>query len=333
MLNPSKPRYILSNPTLSDKILCTKIVRGESLLRRLLSKFIVVVGIGGLILTIGCTTPPVPQPIPLTVAFVPATPTLTQVVTPTYSASTITPSAIQPITSTLAMPSLTPSSTPTAYSFPPLNVQAPQPPISATRSTAYLIGTTPDTNVAQAQARLLAQGLRFYLNVISPESTGIEQEIYQDLIRRDLRATTGPDEGISTSALPCAPNCDFVPIHAVNEISVESWVNVLRHEQRHMVQAANNPNLAHDFRAANGVFTTYAAFEEVCADDGIYVGEPLYHTSERMSKLKMVLGAGNALTLQEACEGDKAAYENIVRAYESRLGGVGSFAQLFPPYR
>lgn len=198
---------------------------------------------------------------------------------------------------------------------------------------AYVRGTTLDTNVAQAFARLFQQGLRFYLIVVSADSVGLEQTIYQDLVKRNIRATTGPDEGFDTSGLKCHPNCVFIRAHAVNEISIESWVNVLRHEQRHMVQAANNPNMARDFRDAEGTFTTYAAFAEACADEGIYVGEEIYHASERMPKLKAALGAPNAALLEKACQGDTAAYRNIVQLFETKSGGPGAFARLFPPYK
>lgn len=196
----------------------------------------------------------------------------------------------------------------------------------------YLRGTTPDTNVAQAQARLFQQGLRFYLIVVSPESTDIEQSIYRDLVKRNIRATTGPDEGYDTTSLKCHPNCAFIPVHAVNEISVESWTNVLHHEQRHMVQAANNPNMARDFRDAQGRFTTYAAFLEACADDGIYVAEQIYHASERMPKLKAALGANNANLLDNACRGDTTAYRDVMQRYENQMGESGAFVKLFPPY-
>ena len=282
---------------------------------------------------VACAVPPLPQPATTTPRHPSATPTTPQPVPATLPLPSIVPGTPSPTAAPIIRPSITPINTPPANAYLPLNIAAPNPPLGVVEPSAYLLGTTPDTNVAQAQVRLFGQGLRFYLIVLSPESTGVEQEIYQDLIRRNLRATTGPDEGIDTSSLPCAPNCEFTPVQAVNEISVESWVNVLRHEQRHMVQAIHNPNLAQDFRDANGLFTTYAAFEEACADDGIYVGEFMYHASERMPRLKMVLGEGNVLTLSEACQGDKTAYENIVSAYESRAGGAGSFAELFPPYR
>lgn len=301
------------------------------MLSNLFSKITRGVAISLFLCGVACATPPVPQPSTPTRVILALTPTLMQPTPPSLPATTIAPDTVSPSATPIILPSPTPTSTPYSNVYSPLNVAA-NPTSSGVEPSNYLIGTTPDTNLAQAQARLLGEGLRFYVNVLSPESVGVEQEIYQDLRRRNLRATTGPDEGIDTSALPCAPSCEFTPYQAVNEISVESWVNVLRHEQRHMVQAVHNPNLARDFRGANGLFTTYAAFEEGCADDGIYVGESIYHTSERMPKLKLVLGDGNALTLTQACQGDKTAYENIVRAYESRAGGAGSFAELFPPY-
>lgn len=205
--------------------------------------------------------------------------------------------------------------------------------ISDQELLAYLSGTTLDTNVAKAQARLFRQGLRFYLIVVSAESVNLEQAIYRDLVKRNVRATTGPDEGFDTSRLKCYPNCVFVAAYAVNTLGIEFWANVLRHEQRHMVQAANNPNMARDFRDAQGNFTTYAAFAEACADEGICVAEEIYHASERMPKLRATLGVTNTARLERACQGDTVAYRNVVETYEAKLGERGAFAKLFPPYK
>ncbi len=227
-------------------------------------------------------------------------------------------------------PAPTPVNTPTGTEENPVVTQTP---VSTAELESYLRGTTADTNAARAQARLFQEGLRFYLIVVSASSTGLEGEIYQDLTRRNIRATTGPDEGFDTTRVECHPNCVYVPKAAVNAITAESWVNVLRHEQRHMVQAANNPDLAQAFRPdKEGLFTTYAAFLEVCADDSIYVGEPIYHTSQRMPKLKAALGGENLALLTQACEGDVAAYSGVVRVYEGKMG-EGTFAKLFPPYK
>jgi len=205
---------------------------------------------------------------------------------------------------------------------------------ATTETDGALIGTIEDTNLGRAQAELLAEGAKFNLIILSNQSIGLEGEIYKDLIKRNIRSTTGPDEGFDTSSLDCYPTCIFVPIGVLNELSVESWTYVLRHEERHTIQAGNNPNLARDFRPTmDGPFTTYAAFEEAYADDGIYVGENIYHASERMPKLKMVLGASNMATYERACQGDQTAYQDIVNIYNSKAGGKGAFETLFPPYK
>jgi hypothetical protein len=124
----------------------------------------------------------------------------------------------------------------------------------------------------------------------------------------------------------------FVRQDAVNEIGVASWQNVLRHEQRHMVQARNNPQMAREFRpSAGGMFTTYAAFLEACADDGIFVAEQIYHASERMPQLRAALGAERQAQLGLACRGFRDAYESVVREYELKVG-EGALGELFPPY-
>lgn len=197
----------------------------------------------------------------------------------------------------------------------------------------YLVNGSKSTNVARAQAQLFQDGLRFYLIVVAHGSTGLEGEIYQDLVKRNFRATTGPDEGFDTQSLECHPNCVFVPQDAVDALGVEGWASVLRHEQRHMVQAANNPELARAFRRTEeSLFTTYAAFLEACADDGINVAEETYHATERMRQLRNTLGAEYKSEMERACEGYEDAYQGIVTAYEAKAG-KGAFAKLFPPYK
>lgn len=198
---------------------------------------------------------------------------------------------------------------------------------------AQYLGGERNTNVAEAQGLLFLEHLVFTVIVVSPDSTGVEKTIYDDLTRRHLRATSGPDEGIDTKSIQCYPNCVFIHPTAVNEIIVESWRNVLRHEQRHMVQAANNPDMARDFRnPSDKTFTTYAAFMEACADDGIYVADQLYHSSKRMPELNNTLGEENRALVTAACRGDPTLYQQLVTAYEAKAG-ADSFAKLFPPYR
>jgi hypothetical protein len=196
-----------------------------------------------------------------------------------------------------------------------------------------LIDTDPTRNVELAQTVLRQEGFRFTLLIVSSTSTGLSGEIYRDLLKRNFRATTGPDEGFDTSTYPCHPFCVFVRQEVVNEISVPSWQGVLRHEYRHMVQAANNPNLAREFRPlGNGLFSTYAAFLEACADNGIFVADTTYHSSERMPQLRLVVGDENESVRQRACVGHKEAYNSLVKSYELKQG-EGSFAVLFPPYK
>lgn len=223
-----------------------------------------------------------------------------------------------------------PPTTPTESSGGRASESKPQD----TESVAdYQVNANPQTNVAKAQALIYDEGIRFYLVVLSKDSTGLEADIYQDLVERNIRATTGPDEGFNTDSLKCSPNCVFVPTEVVDALSVESWANVLKHEHRHMIQASHNPTMADDFRDAEGLFTTFAAFLEVCADDGIYVGEEIYHASVRMPQLKKVLGDANQSVLKSACEGDKDAYQKVTQLYEQETGQQGSFAKLFPQYR
>ena len=232
-----------------------------------------------------------------------------------------------------ATPPVTPANTATWKPSPAHTPNVLSPVERSSELTTYLINGDEHTNVAQAQAQLFQEGLRFYLIVVSPQSTGLEADIYQDLVKRNIRATTGPDEGFDTQSLECHPNCVFIYGEAVNALSVASWKNVLRHEQRHMVQAANNPDLAREFRqGTEGLFTTYAAFLEACADDGILVAEEIYHASERMPVLKDALGAENYTTLERACQGIPEAYDRVVKIYEAKKG-TGAFARLFPPYQ
>ena len=146
------------------------------------------------------------------------------------------------------------------------------------------------STLERAHARLEAEGLRTKLIIVSPASQGVELAIYRDLRIRHYRSTTGPDEGIDTHSLACYPACVFVPVQEIKVLAVDRWVAVLRHEYRHVIQAGNNPHMASDFRGADGVFTSYGQFSEVCADYGIYVA-PDYRARTRMAMLKAALGA------------------------------------------
>lgn len=236
----------------------------------------------------------------------------------------------------------------TVRSKPPTNVEGTEtrtetPRSDVIRATRVVTGTrtvtaTPEygegrSNVERAQAVLSKEGLRFALVVVSTESAGLEGEIFRDLTKRNFRATTGADEGFETRGVGCHPRCVFVRSNAVNEISTESWTNVLRHEERHMVQATNHPNLADAFRRTpDSLFTTYAAFLEACADEGIFVAEPTYHASERMPRLRLALGAEGADLIRRACEGFTDAYASVVKSYELKVG-ERRWGELFPAYK
>jgi hypothetical protein len=189
-----------------------------------------------------------------------------------------------------------------------------------------------ETNAFAAAAQLKAGGEDFEIVVLSDASTGIEAEIYENLLRRNYRATTGADEGFDVSGQPCWPRCIYLRRDALDAVPVESWVRVLKHESRHVLQAKNNPNLARDFRGADRVFTTYAAFMEACADDGIGVG-PLYKAAERLGNLKLVLGAQYDTLVVPACIGERPAFDTLVEAYNRLAGVEDAFLELFPPYK
>lgn len=248
--------------------------------------------------------------------------------------STPLPPSPQPTLSGTPLPSLRPFAAQTPTPTAPRIISTSILTLAEmAKEDAKSLGSKRTTNVALASEQLFQEGLAFSVIVVSPLSTGIQARIYDDLTKRHLRATSGPDEGIDTTSLKCHPNCVFIHYRALDEIGVESWKNVLRHEQRHMVQALHNPNLARDFRRpTDNLFTTYAAFMEACADDGIYVAEPMYRSSVRMPELVKILGGESKTLLTRACLGYTDAYQEIVGAFELK-GGSGSFANLFPPYK
>lgn len=232
-----------------------------------------------------------------------------------------------------AAPFVTPVNTPTSTESPANPPNSLSPAELSGELTKYLVNGNKSTNVAQAQAELFQEGLRFYLIIVSSSSTGLEAEIYQDLVKRNFRATTGPDEGFDTQSLECHLSCVFVPLDVVNALTVPSWKSVLRHEQRHMLQAANNPDLAREFRRTEtSLFSTYAAFLEACADEGILVADETYLSSVRMPRLRQTLGANAKTMIDRACEGYREDYDSVVQMYDAKQG-AGSFANLFPPYK
>lgn len=199
-------------------------------------------------------------------------------------------------------------------------------------AAGYVVNGTGDSNVEQAHAFLQGEGNSVYLIIVSDESTGVEGQIYRDLVKRHFRATTGPDEGIDTHAEVCYPDCVFVTRQEVNAIGVSAWIEVLRHEYRHITQALNNPLMAQDFRDPDGLFTPYAAFSEACADYGLNVA-PVYEAQARIDRLIEVLQADEQGLIDQACQGDKASYQSLVEDYDQNMGDVGAFRKLFPPYR
>ncbi len=234
-------------------------------------------------------------------------------------------------------PSVEPTIQPTPTQPPQTQTVTPEDTVPASTPSPigtidYVVNGTGKSNVAQALYRLQAQGDLVYLVILSSQSTGTEGEIYRDLQQRGFRSTTGPDEGVDTHGEFCYPDCVFVLAGAVNAISPDSWVRVLQHEYRHITQAENNPDLAQDFRDPNGMFTLYAAFSEACADYGLDVA-PIYRAQQRMDQLKNVLGTGQQGLIDQACRGDKSAYQTLVDQYNQKIGHNNAFQQLFPPYR
>jgi hypothetical protein len=187
------------------------------------------------------------------------------------------------------------------------------------------------SNAGQAYEQLRREGNDFTMIVVSDQSTGLEEQIYADLEKRNYRVAAGPDEGYDTSSLTCYPNCALVRQDALDAVPVETWIRILRHERRHMVQLKNDPSLARDFRSPDGTFTTFGAFSEACADYGLNVGED-YHAQERIDRLKSVLGSQVEPVLDSACKGDTAAYASLVQKYDETLGQTNAFANIFPPY-
>ncbi len=204
--------------------------------------------------------------------------------------------------------------------------QASPPPAVAT-----VVNGSGDTNAEAAFTRLQDEEPPAVLFLVDQNSTGIAGDIYRDLVHRNFRATTGPDEGIDTHSLACYPRCLFVLKAAANAIGVEAWTNVLRHEYRHITQAMNNPQLAQDYRDANGRFTTYAAFSEACADDGLNVA-PDYQARQRLGALRATLDDTQQALIEKACTGDKAAYNALVQVYNQSKRTDSAFSTLFPPY-
>jgi hypothetical protein len=233
-------------------------------------------------------------------------------------------------TSTTPAPK-TPAATTTTQA-PTVQTATAQSPTAPATPPRIVVDDSGESTAGQAVVRLRADGLPMTLVIVSENSTGDDLAVYQDLHERMLRATAGPDEGIDIRSERCYPYCVFVPFDERNALSVDAWTLVLRHEYRHMLQASHNPNMASDFRApGGGLFTTYAAFSEACADYGLNVST-LYHAQERIDQVKMVIGGGAQALLDQACAGDKTAYDMLVQTYNQNRDAAPEFAQLFPQY-
>jgi hypothetical protein len=277
----------------------------------------------GVQLRIGGAPPVATVPPLATVTAMPATPTPSAVIeTPTGvpEAAPPIPTAPAGATQTQVVPPTDPAPTGT-----------PTP----TRPASLVVDGSGNSNAERAHLILQSDsepGDPVYLVIVSGQSTGVEGEIYRDLRQRGFRTTTGPDEGIDTSSEFCYPGCVFVLAEEVNAIGVNSYMRVLQHEYRHIVQAKNNPTMARDFRDPGGLFTPYGAFSEACADYGLNVA-PIYRAQQRIDRLKSVLGSDSQGLIDEACRGDKPAYQDLVDRYDQAVGEATAFQELFPPYR
>ena len=206
-------------------------------------------------------------------------------------------------------------------------------PIPAGVHTYYVVRPIGGTHVERAYEELVRRDMlrRVTLILLDADVGGVEKRIYDSMKRRKFRATTGPDEGIDASGVPGCPRCIFVPRDDANVISIASWQGILIHEKRHLSQAAVNTTLAMDFRGDAGQFTSYAAFCEACADDGLFT-TPMYRSRERLAQLREVVGAENAALLEQACRGDKTAYSELALLHDSLVQEPGAFEELFRPY-
>lgn len=185
---------------------------------------------------------------------------------------------------------------------------------------------------------LLPEQIQFF--IVDANSPGILGEVYQDLARRGLGATTVEDypglkETFNTPFLLfLTPNLAF-------ESSPEFLSRLVIHEFRHIRQAIGNPNLQEDFRNPDGSFTTYAAFMEAWADEGLCTTPKYRSCWDRMPTLRALLREyqqANGILVDSnklinmAGKGDKTAYNLVMSWYENAAGYKRSFVQLFPPY-
>lgn len=221
---------------------------------------------------------------------------------------------------------------PSSATVAPRATSATAAPAGAATPAGTIDSGQGNSNVETAHQQLQqTQPFKTTLVIVSGSSGGVEAAIFRDLLARNFRSSTGPDEGIDTRSLTCYPNCVFVPANEVNALSVAGWVQVLKHEYRHNVQAAHNPNMAADFRGPDGRFTSYGAFSEACADYGLNVA-PVYQAQLRIDQLRATVGAAQQPLIDQACQGDKPAYDKLIQQFNSAAGSGQTFAQLFPSY-
>lgn len=175
--------------------------------------------------------------------------------------------------------------------------------------------------------------------IVDANFPGILGKIYQDLASRGLGATTVEDyPGLKETF--DTPFLLFMTPNLILRSSPEFLSRLLIHEFRHIRQAIGNPNLQEDFRNPDGSFTTYAAFMEAWADEGLCTTPKYQSCAWRMPTLRQTLKnyqTTNSLEIDYdrlidmAGNGDKTAY-NIVVAWYETARGLTSFSRLFPSY-
>ena len=218
-----------------------------------------------------------------------------------------------------------------------------------------------DTSLGQAiQIYNSINDRRIVVHVVSSESEGLDQEMYEDLSARGWRMM-GPEDFAGSIEKPGWPYVVIALEDTLNANTIEVWGYVLEHEYVHMVAAENlaleGINLAEVMRGENGVFTHRARFHEVCADyyplDAEGNHRPVaefYGAMPRMTELLDVLAeyseedleyisdpnltilpiTGISL-LDAACVWDREAMERVRTLFDARRGD-GSFDILFPVY-
>lgn len=175
--------------------------------------------------------------------------------------------------------------------------------------------------------------------IVDANSPGVLVKIYQDLASRGLGATTVEDYPGLKEAFN-TPFLLFMTPNLTLTSSPKFLSNLLIHEFRHIRQAIGNPNLQEDFRNPDGSFTTYAAFMEAWADEGLCTTPKYQSCTLRMPTLRQTLKSyqtTNKLTadsdrlIDMAGNGDKTAY-NMLAEWFAAAKGSTSFSRLFPSF-